>query len=281
MRQVGRAQHVAPAKLGAVEAKLARRLVHQPFHQIIAFGPAGATIGVDRDGVGEHADHVRVDGPESVHARQDAGAGIGRDVRCVGGQIGAHIGDIAGTQRQHLALAIDRKLAEGNVVTALGVADERLRPLGSPFHRMAELARRVAGQHVLGIEEQLHAEAAADIGGDDAKPVRFDPEYAVDQPLHEPAALGVGVERPAPGRGIVIGHSRACLHGRDDDSIVHHRQSGDMGRLGEQRVGGRLVTDSPVEDLVAGQVGPDLRCPGFQGHDGIGDRGTNIILDRD
>ena len=57
----------------------------------------------------------------------------------------------------------------GDVVAAMRVGQERLAALAGPLHRAAQLARGVAGQRVLGVEEQLHAEAAADIGGDDAE----------------------------------------------------------------------------------------------------------------
>ena len=45
---------VALADLDPVDAHLARGLIDQPLHVVIAFGPAGAAIGRDRRRVGEH-----------------------------------------------------------------------------------------------------------------------------------------------------------------------------------------------------------------------------------
>ncbi len=155
---------------------LARRGVDQPLDQVVALRPPGAAIGVDRHGVGEHADDVGVDRLEAVDAGQHAGARHGRDRparrstdrrpcwrRC---------GCAApGTCRRRRAPVSP----SGDVVAALRVGQERLAALRRPFHRAAELARGVAGQHVLGIQEQLHAEAAADIRRDDAELLRRRP----------------------------------------------------------------------------------------------------------
>jgi len=45
----------------------------------------------------------------------------------------------------------------------LRIGNERLTAFRRPFHRQPELARGVAGQHVLRIEEQFHPEAVADV----------------------------------------------------------------------------------------------------------------------
>ena len=107
--------------------------------------PAGAAIGVHRHGVGEDADHVGVDRLEAIDARQHLGARHGRDHRREGGIIGAHVGDVAGAQRQEPAILVQRQLDIGDVVAALRVAQERLAALTGPLHRAAELARGVAG----------------------------------------------------------------------------------------------------------------------------------------
>ena len=45
---------VAPAQLDAVDAGLARGLVHQPLDGVDGLGPAGAAVGAGRRGVGQH-----------------------------------------------------------------------------------------------------------------------------------------------------------------------------------------------------------------------------------
>ena len=59
---------------------------------------------------------------------------------------------------------IERKLGPGRDVAALCAGHELLGALGGPAHRSVQLARRPQQQDPLGIEEVLHAEAAADVG---------------------------------------------------------------------------------------------------------------------
>ena len=55
----------------------------------------------------------------------------------------------------------------GDVVTPMGVRQESLGPVRGPFHRAAHLLRRPDANGLLGIDEDLRAEAASDIGRDD------------------------------------------------------------------------------------------------------------------
>ncbi len=190
--------HVQLAQRDPVHAEFARRGVDQPLDDVVALRPPGAAIGVHRDRVGEHADDVGVDRLEAIDAGQHLGARHGRDHRREGGQVGAHVGDVARAQRQELAVLVERDLARGDVVAALRVGQERLGPLADPLHRAAQLAGGVAGQRVLGVQEQLHAEAAAHVGRDDAELLLRHVEHGLaEQRLDDPAALRVGVQGPA------------------------------------------------------------------------------------
>ena len=272
--------HVAPAEFDPVDLHLARCRVDQALDQVIRLRSAGAAIGVHRRGVGEHADDVGVDCLEAVDAGQHAGAGVGRDIRREGGQIGAHVRYIAGAQRQELSLGVHGDLADRHIVATLGVAQERLASLRCPLHRASQLSRGVAGQHVLGIQEQLHPEAAADIGGDDAELLRIGLEdRRGDQPLHQPAALGVGVQRPAI--AIVIGQCRTCLHGRHDDAVVDHAQLGHVRGPGELCFGCRLVADLPVEHGVLRHIRPHLGHAGIGGGGKVGGGWQDVVIDVD
>ncbi len=166
------------------------------------------------------------------------------------------------------------------IVAALRVGQERFAAIRCPLHRPSQLARRIAGQHVLGIEERLHAEAAADIGRDDAEFRRFGLEHRAEQVLDQPAALRVGVQRPAIGGRIVVGDRGARFHGCDDDAVVHHCQAGDVRGRGEQRIGRRLVADLPVERDVALHVRPDEWRGGVGDVRQIGDRRLHVVVHR-
>ena len=133
---------------------------------------------------------------------------------------------------------------------------------------------------MLGIQEQLHPEAAADIGGDDAELLRIGLEdRRGDQPLHQPAALGVGVQRPAI--AIVIGQCRTCLHGRHDDAVVDHAQLGHVRGPGELCFGCRLVADLPVEHGVLRHIRPHLGHAGIGGGGKVGGGWQDVVIDVD
>ena len=146
--------HVAPAQLRAVDIELARGGVDQPFEQIVALGTPCATIGVHRHRVGEHAEHVGMDLLEVVDAGEHGAAGQRRDVRRERRKIGAHVGEVARAQREEFSVRVDRQLAQRDVVAAMRVGQERLAALRCPLHRPPQLARRIAGQHMFGVEEQ-------------------------------------------------------------------------------------------------------------------------------
>ena len=78
-------------------------------------------------------------------------------------------------QRQELAVLVERQLGMGHVVAAMRVGDEALGALGRPLDRPADLAPTAqVTMRLLGIVEDLGAEAAADIGRDDAQLVLGD-----------------------------------------------------------------------------------------------------------
>ena len=270
--------HVAAAQLDAIHADFPCCGVNQAFDEIVALRPPGTAIGIDGHGVGEHADHIGVDRLKAIDAGQHPGAGPGGNVGRKGGQIGAHIGHVAGAQREEAAIRVHRQLAERDVVAPMGVAQEGFCALGGPFHRAAQFTRRVAAQHMLGIDEQLHAEAAADIGGDDAEGFLVHLEDGIAQDvLQQPAALCVGAQGEAPAFEL-----RQCgprLHGGDDDAVVDDRQPGDMGCLGEEFLGFVLLADLPVEHLIAAQFRPDQRGPGIKARREVGGGGQGVVID--
>ena len=272
--------HVLTTDLDPIHAQLARRGIDQPLHEIVALRPPGAAIGIHRHRVGEHADDIGIDRLEPIDAGQHTGARTGRDEGREVGQRGAHIRHVAGAQREEMPLGIERDLTQRDVVTAMRVRQERLRARRGPFHRPSQLARRVAGQRMLGINEQLHAKATADIRRDNAEALLPGLEdHLAQHALQQPAALGVGAQGEALGIGIKHRQRRTGLHRGDDDAVVHHREAGDMRGLLEQRLGRVLLAD--IEHLVARHAVPNLRLTRQVGHREISDGGQHVILDHD
>ena len=68
-----------------------------------------------------------------------------------------------------LAVVVERHFGMGDMIAAVRVGQERFRAVAGPFHRPADLLRRPEADHLLGIDEDLRAEAAADVGRDHAQ----------------------------------------------------------------------------------------------------------------
>ena len=84
----------------------------------------------------------------------------------------------------------------GDVVAAMRVGEEGLGAVAGPFHRAPDLLGGPDADRLLGIDEDLGAEAAADIGRDHAQLVlrRDADEGRQHQPRHMRVLAG-GVER--------------------------------------------------------------------------------------
>ena len=169
VRHGGFGDEIAPPDLDRIDADDARGAVEQLLDQKGRLGPAGAAIGRKRNGVGQHRPADR------VHRRNliDAGGEAEREQRHHHG--GAEDMRAHGVQRvdaksQSLAALVEGEFAGDDLVAALGVAEQRFRACRHPFDRTAaDMARRPHHERVFRIAAVLHAEAAADVGRDDAQ----------------------------------------------------------------------------------------------------------------
>ena len=164
-----RLDEILLAQVGGIHAELARADFDQTFDDVSRFRAAGAAIGVDRHGVGIDGVDLAIDVRDRVLTRQQGGIEEGRHRRREGRHIGAEIGGGVHLQAGDLAVAVERHLRLGDVIAAVGVGDETFRTLAGPLHRPVELARRPQTNDLLRIDEDLRAEAAADVGRDDAQ----------------------------------------------------------------------------------------------------------------
>src|SRR5262249_59693006 len=81
-------------------------------------------------------------------------------------------------QCQKTPVGIERELGLCLMIASLMVGEEDLAAPGDPFDLSADPLRRPRDQHLLGVDEILGAEAAADIRRDKAQLLRFDAERA-------------------------------------------------------------------------------------------------------
>ena len=143
-------------------------LMHKPLDDIGGLGPAGAAIGVDGRRVGEHGGHFAVDRRRRVLPREQRRVQDRRDARRERRQIRAHVRRRVHAHRQELAVLVERKLGVRDVVAAVRVGQERFAAIGGPLDRTVDLFRRPDHRGLFGVEIDLGAEAAADVGRDHA-----------------------------------------------------------------------------------------------------------------
>ncbi len=251
-RRVGEGlDEVAPAQFGRVDAELARRGLDDALHRVGGLGPAGAAVSVDRRGVGEH----RVDGAADLRRRVLAGeqrrVQDGRHRGREGAEVGTQVGGGVDAQAEELAVLVQRQFGGGQVVATMGVGEEGLRALGGPLDRPTQLLARPDQRRLLAVEEDLAAEAAADVGCDDAHLVLGNAEHegAHQQPL-DVRVLVRHVQRVLVAGRVPVRVRRARLDRVRHQPVVAEGQRRDMGGALERGVGAVLVADQPLVAAV-------------------------------
>ena len=78
-------------------------------------------------------------------------------------------------QRQQPALGVEADIHRVDLRALLGGRQHVLQAVFEPPHRPAEAQRQERDQHVLRIDDQLGAEAAADVGSHHADAMRLEP----------------------------------------------------------------------------------------------------------
>ncbi len=242
-----RGDEVLPADGGRVHLHVARALLDQALDDVGGLRPAGAAIGIDRHGVGEHRLHVDVDRRRLVLAGEQGRVEDGGHRRREGRQVRAHVGDRVGPKGEEVALCVHRHLGCRDVVATMRIREEGFAALRRPLDRLADVLAGPDQSHVFGIEKDLRAEAAADVGRDHAH-LRFrqaQHEGAHQQALDVRVLVG-DVERVALVRLVVAGVGGTWLHRVRDQPVVDELELGDVRRLRERRLHRRLVAVAPV-----------------------------------
>ena len=271
---------VEPAQLDRVPPGLARRLLQQPLHVVIALRPAGAAIGRDGRGVGQDGARVHLDQRRRVVALDVLDVIAGRHQRPHGGDVGAEIGEGGEPHRERAPFRVEREFRLHLVVAAVLVGHEASRAVVRPLHRPAEHLRRVQQAGVLGIGVRLHAEGAADIAGQHPELLGRHLQHVLRHlPAQPEDALAADMERPAVGGGVVLADGAARLHGADHDAVVADRHAGDVrgAREGLFHLGGVAVVE--IEHLVARDVVVEQRRAGLGGGRGLGDGGKRVHVE--
>src|ERR1700747_148478 len=112
-----------------------------------------------------------------------------------------------------MPVAIECQLRLADMIAVMVVRQHALAALGDPFDRPPDLPRSPQGQRIFGIMPALHAEAAADLAGDDAE-LRFRDLQDAARELGARAvwALGPDIKREAAKPIVPLADAAARLH---------------------------------------------------------------------
>src|SRR5205823_7486934 len=111
VRQLLRADEIAPADFVAAEPQSAGSLIEQPLHLVGDLRPTGAAIGTNRHGVREGDAHRQLQGGHVVDRAGDARAPRGPDARPVFRKIGADLGEVGYALLDDTAVLVEHYLA--------------------------------------------------------------------------------------------------------------------------------------------------------------------------
>ena len=163
-------------------------------------------------------------------------------------------------ERGEVALGIERELGLGDVVAAMRIREKALAALGGPLDRPADGPGCQQADALLGVDEDLRAEAAADVGRDHAQLVLGrDADEGRDHEARDVRVLARGVEREALVGAIVLADRGARLDRVRHQAVVDQRQPGDVGGARDRLVDRGLVAELPLEHRVARDVVVELR----------------------
>ena len=211
MRHVGRLHEVGEAHGRAIATSLAGDQVHDPLDDEYGLRLAGAAVRRHRHAIGVDAVEGDVHGGDPVRTSQHRGAQERHHQTAW--RVGAGVVHEAVTQREQAALIVEADLHRVDLGALLRGCQHVLEAILEPPHRAAETSRQQRDQHVFGIDDQLGAEAAADVGRQHAHAMRLEREQIADELAHLVGDLGRRPHRQEPGHRVVLGDEPSRLHG--------------------------------------------------------------------
>ena len=143
-----------------------------------------------------------------------------------------------------------------DMIAAVRVGQERFAALSCPFDAAVELFGAPGQAHVFGVQEDLGAEAAADVGCDHAHLVFGQAQYeGCHQQALDVRILVGHVQRVFLGRAVIAADRRTGLHRVGDQAVVHQIEPGHVRRLGKGGIDLCLVAQCPLVAVVVGRFG--------------------------
>ena len=123
------------------------------------------------------------------------------------------------------------------MIAGVDVGDEALEAVGDEFDRPLQQLRQRHRRHLVGIDVHLDAERAADVLGEHAHLVLFEPEVLGEQVLHHVRRLRALIDGQALLARIPVGDDGARLVGDAGVAAEHERRLDDRIGFGKAFVG--------------------------------------------
>jgi hypothetical protein len=234
-----------------IHHQLTGGLLDDPLDDEGRFRPPGAAIGIDRCRIGVDRVDLAIDRRNVVLAGEQRRVEIGGHRGCEGREIGTEIGDRIDPEGQDFPGVVGGEFGVGDMVAPMRVREERFRSIRRPLDRPLDLLRGPHADRFLGVDEDLGAESAPDIGRDHAELVLGrDPDEGRE---HEPCHMRVlarRVERVIVGAEIILADRRPRLDRVGDEPVVDEIDPRDVLGLGEGLLGRGPVAEMPAEHGV-------------------------------
>ena len=241
------------AQLDAVNAAHTRSLVHQAFHVVDGFGPAGSAVSARAGGVGHHAREMVINGLNVIHAALHPRANEHLNGQAGHGGVSAHIGQGFDAQAQNFAVLGQGQRRFGLNVAAVCAAQKLFAAVGNPFHGPSQSVGTKSSDHVFCIGASFHAKATAHIAHKDTDFFFVKP----DQIRNGGANAGWHLAAHANGQSTVfrVGQHASGFNGQSGHALVHNVQMNHMRGLCKGRLGGRDVAIASFCHAVVGRFG--------------------------
>jgi hypothetical protein len=283
-RHLLRLHQALEAQIVGLLAELARQRVERDLQRKAHAGAGDPAVGQDRRLVG--GDRI---GPaavvrEVVEARQDRGDLAGLQAGGEGiGRVGAGIDACLAVERQQAAVAVGVSRQDVVMLAAVGVGGEALTPVLDPPQRRADLARGPGQRDLLGEQNPLVAEAAADVGRHDADLALVDAETLGEARAHDVRLLGGGVDDQLAQPRMPMGDHAAAFDRAHDlargAQLARHRH-GSLGFDGLEVTSMLVVRKRLSAPVLVHQRRPGLARLQHVDDAGSGSRSSSISAAR-
>ena len=168
MAVLERGYEVLAADFGGVHADFGGVAVHHALDEIGGLRSARASVGVNGRGVGEDAGYLALDVVYAVRTHEHEAEQVGWDGWRERGEIRSHVCVDVGGEPGDVALGVSAYLHLAYVVASVCGGEEVLLPALDPLDGPAEVLGYHARDHFFGVEVELAAESAANVGGYDS-----------------------------------------------------------------------------------------------------------------